>query len=146
MAEVREVDAETFNDIVEYQGRAARLLQVEPSLAPDEIVAAITARVRQLKSDGQTLEQDDCIAFGVLLGEQYIRAFQWHWGEVIWDGDEEEGRTCVLNGDNSVSINPIRWVNDVMTTDRATNFMLNFNMVAAGRMPECAPNEAMGFH
>jgi hypothetical protein len=146
MAEVSEVDAEVLEDIREYQGRAATLLQVSLSAAPSEIVTAINTRVRELKSSGTTLEQDDCIAFGVLLGEQYVRAFEWHWGEVVWDGDEDESWTCVLNGDNSVSINPIWWVNDVLTTDRSTNFLLNFNMVAAGRMPECAPNEAMGFH
>ncbi|MFF2528544.1 hypothetical protein ACFVS2_06475 [Brevibacillus sp. NPDC058079] len=139
-AKIGKLDNETLQEIVKFQQHAAKLLQVKLDDQPHDIVKVITEWVRELKSNKQTLENDDCIALGVLLGEQYVRAFSWHWGTV------NDSSAAVLNADNSIAIQPIFWVDEVVTNREGTNFMLNFNMVADGNMPICPPNTAMWFH
>ena len=51
----------------------------------------------------------------------------------------------MLNRNNAWFINPMWWMNDVLSAARAPNFLLNFNMVA-GNLPPGQANEAMGFH
>lgn len=147
MAEIRKLDPELIAEIKTLQEKAMGFLGLTPNMNPKEVVETINTYIRELKSaQGCLDDQDTIIGIGVLLGEQYVREFGWHWGEVIWDGDEANSRTCVLSVDNSLSINPIWWVNDVLTTERGTNFLLNFNMVAANKVPVADPDAALGFH
>lgn len=146
MAEIRALAVDLQEEIRDFQEQGAAFLAVSQESAPADIVERINSFVRQLKQDEKSLSEDVVISLGVLLGEQYVRRFQWHWGEVIFDGDEENSQTCVLSPNNGVAINPIWWVNNVVSTGRPTNFLLNFNMVADGRLPNAQANEALGFH
>ncbi|MFB6363560.1 hypothetical protein ACFCP7_05775 [Paenibacillus elgii] len=138
-AKIGKLDTETLQDIATHQQDAAKVLQVNLDDQPNDIVKAITEWVRELKTNKETLENDDCIALGVLLGEQYVRAFGWHWGTV-------DDSAAVLNENNSIAIQPIYWVDKEANREGGTNFMLNFNMVAAGKIPVSPPNTAMWFH
>lgn len=146
MVEIRPIDADTNTEIVRFQSKGAEILQLSQDAAPRDIVASINALAQQLKQDKRSLSKEEVMSLGVLLGEQYVRRFQWHWGEVVRDGNEETARICVLSQDNSIAVNPIWWFNDVVSTDRSANFLLNFNMVAEGRLPKAEVNEAVGFH
>ena len=146
MAEIREVDAETMADIHSYATTGLTLLGLAENTAPKDIVAAITEYVRALKAEQRSLSKDDTLALGILLGWQYVHGLGWHWAEVVWDFDEDTATIGVLPTDNSLFINPMWWMNDTVNTDRATNFMLNYNMVVAHNVPPAAHDEALGFH
>ena len=72
-----------------------------------------------------------------------MRAHAWHWGRVAWDADTRA--IGVLNRSNAWFINPMWWMNDVLNTARATNFLLNFN-TAAGNLLPGKPGAVVGFH
>jgi hypothetical protein len=146
MAEITPLPADLVKEIRDLQATAAAALSIDETAKPADIVGRITEYVRGLKESGETLPDDKIIALGVLLGEQYVRAFNWHWGQVVWDFDEDTSGTCVLPSDNSLSINPIWWVNNTVSNAQSTTFMLNFNMVAANKVPPANPNDALGFH
>lgn len=146
MAEIREVDAETIADITGYAPKGLAIIGMAEEAAPKDVVAAITEHVRALKAERRSLTKDDTLALGILLGWQYVRGFEWHWAEVVWDFDEDTAAIGVLPADNSLFINPMWWMNDTVNTDRATNFMLNYNMVAAHNVPPAERDEALGFH
>ncbi|MDR2220849.1 MAG: hypothetical protein LBE24_09800 [Methylobacillus sp.] len=146
MAEAREVDAETMDDIVHYEQKGLEFLGIGADMPPAEIVRVITERVRELKAENRSLDKDDTLALGCLLGRQYIRGFGWHWAEVVWDFNEEDSAIGVLPQDNSLFINPMWWMSDTLETRTSTNFMLNYNMVAANNIPAAQPDEAVGFH
>lgn len=145
MARIRPLADDVRREIEDFRERGAALLQLAQDTPPAEIVRRVTERVREMKDQGETLDQGGTIAFGVLLGEQYVRAFGWHWGEVVLDQDGHDCAYCVLSPDDALSIAPLWWVGDVMGRD-STNFMLNFNMVAAGKVPPAEPGQALGFH
>ena len=111
------------------------MLQLDASAKPLAIVTRINEHARQLKADGVQLAEGDVLALGILLGWQYLRAHGWHWGRVTWDADTHA--IGVLNPSKAWFINPMWWMNDVLNTARATNFLLNFNFgrgqFAAGR-------------
>jgi hypothetical protein len=142
MAQIAKLDSEVVDDIREFQKYARQHLKIDASSSPAKIVERIENFVKDIKGRGEIPDQDLTIGLGVLLGGQYVDAFAWHWGEVVWDGNQENSQTCVLSRDNSLSINPIAWVHNVISTERSTNFLLGFNMIAAGNYPQFAPNEA----
>jgi hypothetical protein len=148
MAVIRTVNIDLMDDIVEYQKEAAEFLKVDLLDSPKKIVEAINSFIRKTKSEDEVLDEDNIIGIGVLLGEQYVRQFEWHWREVNFDEDglEKHFYSCVLPTNNSVSINPIWWVSNILKTSRPTNILLNFNMVAERKIPNAAANEALGFH
>jgi hypothetical protein len=146
MAEIRPPDADLIAEIDENCTLAAKLLHVERDAVPKTIVAALTERVRDARATETAFDDDWIVPFGTLLGEQYVRGFGWHWGEVVWDGDEANASVCVLSPDNALSIQPIWWLDHVITEHRSVNFLLNYNMVEAGNVPPAAPNEAVGFY
>jgi hypothetical protein len=146
VAQSRDIDPDTWADILAYLDQGARMIDASDQTPAADVVRAITEFAREAKSKGTKYSQDEILALGILLGQQYIAGHGWHWAEVVWDGDEENSAIGVLNSDESLFINPMWWANDVMNTDRAVNFMLNYNMVAAGNMPPGQPCEAVGFH
>jgi hypothetical protein len=143
MAEIRALNEDMQSDLREYEADGLALLQLSPEAKPLGIVTRINEHARYLRAEGATLDQDDVLALGILLGWQYVRAHGWHWGQVFWDPDTSA--IGVLNRNNAWFINPMWWMNDVLSAARAPNFLLNFNMVA-GNLPPGQANEAMGFH
>ncbi len=146
MADIRIIDAETMDEIASFEARGKSLLGLSNVLPPHEMVQAITEHVRAIKAEGKSLDEDDVLALGILLGWQYVYGLGWHWREVVWDADEDNSAIGVLPKDNRLFINPMWWMNDTINTDRATNFMLNYNMVVAGNVPAAQADEAIGFH
>jgi hypothetical protein len=146
MATVKSVPNDVALEVQQLQANAATLLNVNMTDPAKDIVTTITEWTRAQKDAKSMPDDDTIVALGVLLGEQYVRAFGWHWGEVTWDDDPDNSSTCVLSPNNSLSINPIGWVNAVYKERNSTNFLLNFNMVAAGKLPNAAANQAMSFH
>ena len=143
MAQINQLDPQTAKDINEY-GKAGRLhLGIDGSIAPLEVVKRIETYIKGVKSRGEPLDENTVIGLGVLLGEQYVRAFLWHWGEVVRDGVEEDSEINILSPNNAFAINPMRWINIVLSSERGTNFLLSFNMTEAGHTAQGTPNEAM---
>ena len=143
MPDIQPLEEDLLQDLREYEADGLTLLQLDASAKPQTIVTRINERARQLKADGVTLAEDDVLALGILLGWQYLHAHGWHWASVAWDADTRA--IGVLNRNNAWFINPMWWMNDVLSAARAPNFLLNFNMVA-GNLPPGQANEAMGFH
>lgn len=150
MADIREIDSGTMADIVDLDAQGRHILRVSKNMLPSDVVDTITQYVDSLRTDGRSLPQDDVIALGVLLGWQYVSGLGWHWGEVVYDADEDNPVIGVLSSDNALFINPIGWMNHALSPDPDATpdvtFMLNYNMVAAGSTPPAQPNEALGFH
>jgi len=146
MAETRDVDPETMSEIVSYEQKGLAILRIEQDVPPKEIVQTINEYVRKLKSEDRSLNDENTLALGCLLGWQYIRGFDWHWAEVVWDFDEDRSAIGVLPRDNSLFINPMWWMHDTLNRRDFTNFLLNYNMVAANNIPSARPDEAVGFH
>ena len=148
MANVRPLPDDITNEIQELHQETSAFLKVDLSASPKSIVEVINEFIRQTKAHPAELEEDCALGMGVLLGEQYVRQFNWHWGHVNFedDGNEDHYAICVLPPDNSLAILPIWWVNNILTTLAPTNILLNFNMVAENKVPPASPGEAMGFH
>lgn len=148
MADIRPLPSELMSEIQELQAKSAAFFKLDMTAAPESIVDVINGFVRQAKTDNTSLEEDDVVGIGVLLGEQYVRKFNWHWGHVNHEEDANEDNyyVCILPADNSLSINPIWWINNMLTTSVSTNILLNFNMVAANKVPAASPNEALGIY
>lgn len=146
MAETSKLDQEVLDDLAHYTQSGHHIIGSDDTAAPEHIVNLITGYVRDLKARGEIPDEEEVLALGILLGAQYVRGFAWHWARVVWDGDEDNDAIGVLPADGSLFINPMWWMNDTLTTDRATNFMLNYNMVAANNVPPAEPGEAVGFH
>jgi len=148
MPDFRTLPDDLAAEITELQGHGARLIGLDRTASPDEIVGAIKEKMGALRDEGVVPEEDDIVGLGVLLGEQYVRRFDWHWAHVNFDDDFDDDNyfVCVLPVNNFLSINPIAWVNWILSGEKSNNVLLNFNMVAAGRVPQAGVNEAMGFY
>ncbi|MBE9608235.1 hypothetical protein [Chitinilyticum piscinae] len=146
MAETSNLDQDILDDLAHYTHHGLQLIGVDENSPPEQIVRSITEYVRELKTRGDVPQEDDVLGLGILLGQQYVRGFAWRWARVVWDGDADNDAIGVLPQDDSLFINPMWWMNDTVSTDRSTNFMLNYNMVAANKIPPATPGEAMGFH
>jgi hypothetical protein len=143
MAQIDQLDPQTAKDINEY-GKAGRShLGIDGSIAPLEVVKRIETYIKGVKIRGESLDENTVIGLGVLLGEQYVRAFSWHWSEVVRNGVEEDSEINVLSPNNAFAINPMRWINKVLSSEREPNFLLGFNMTEAGHTAQGTPNEAM---
>lgn len=114
MVEVKLPDPELLELIHEHQQQACEQLELDGAAAPLALVTQINQYLNDLKANGAELEGDMVIALGLLVGEQFVRAFDWHWGLVSEAGNEDFTRTCVLPPDDSLSINTIGWVADIL--------------------------------
>lgn len=146
MAEIRMISHELSEEINALEQKGLELLRLSRDCAPTDVVAAITELVRNYNAEGTTLPEDEIYALGALLGCQYVRGQDWHWGNVTWDYDEESAAVGVLNHDNSLFINPIGWVAKVMESKSGVGFMLNYNMVSGHEVPVFEPDSAMGLY
>ncbi|MEG2569104.1 MAG: hypothetical protein RSA84_23150 [Acinetobacter sp.] len=146
MAEIRNISHELSEEIIALEQKGFELLRLPRDSAPSDVVAAITELARNYIAEGTTLPEDEIYALGAVLGCQYVRGQDWHWGDVIWDYDEEGAAVGVLNHDNSLFINPIGWVAKVMKSKSGVGFMLNYNMVREHQVPVSEPDSAMGLY
>ncbi|WP_027816327.1 hypothetical protein [Paraburkholderia bannensis] len=146
MAEIKPIPSDVNNEIAELAAIALTLLKLDAASKPEDIVAAITGFVRECKEKKSNIPDDEVFALGALLGCQYVRGLQWHWGSVVWDFDEKNGAIGVLNHDNSLFTNPIGWIDDVLKSDGGVPFMLSYNMIAANQTPVFEPDSATGLY
>lgn len=146
MAEIRDIDKATMKEIVEFEKIGAQIVSLEGNNSPKVIVSKINEFVKDAKKEKRQFSEDETLALGILLGWQYVRGLNWHWGEAIWDANEDSSAIGVLNEDNSLFNNPMWWMHNVLNTDRAVNFMLNYNVIVANKAPQAQPNEAYGVH
>lgn len=146
MAEIKPIPADVDNEIAELASIALTLLKLDRASKPEIVVAAITEFVRECKEKNPTIPDDEVFALGALLGSQYVRGLQWHWGSVVWDGDEANGAIGVLNHDNSLFTNPIGWIAEVLKSEGGVPFMLSYNMIVANQTPVFEPNSATGLY
>lgn len=145
MAQISKLDQDTLEEITRYAALGLQLLELPEQSAPIDVVMRIDTALRQVRQgDMGMLEEDQIIALGVLLGEQYVRAFQWHWAEVLHKGDEE-GITRVLSPDCAIGNNPIGWISELVSQTRPINILSNFYSVTAGELPFAKPNDALDF-
>jgi hypothetical protein len=146
MAEISKVPAELAEELKVLSHQGLDLLSLTQDHASVDVVAAITERVRNCKASGRTLPEGEIFALGALLGSQYVEGQGWHLGDVVWDFDETTAAVGVLNHDNSLFINPIGWVAEVMESEGGVGFMLNYNMVSAHQVLVCEPDSATGLY
>lgn len=146
MAEIKAIPNDVNSEIAELAAIALTLLKLDAGCKPEDVVAAITGFVRACKEQKSTIPDDEVFALGALLGCQYVRGLQWHWGSVVWDFDEKSGAIGVLNHDNSLFTNPIGWIDDVLKSDGGVPFMLSYNMIVANQTPVFEPDSATGLY
>ncbi|MCD5970148.1 hypothetical protein [Pseudomonas quasicaspiana] len=146
MAEISKVPAHLAEELKGLIHQGLGLLSLTQDHAPADVVEAITERVRECKASGTTLPEGEIFALGALLGQQYVEGQGWHWGDVVWDYDETTAAVGVLNHDNSLFINPIGWVAEVMESEGGVGFMLNYNMVSVHQVPVFDPDSATGLY
>ncbi|NIE62707.1 hypothetical protein [Burkholderia sp. Ax-1719] len=146
MAEIKPIPADVNNEIAELASIALTLLKLDSASQPEAVVAAITDFVRDCKDKRSPIPDDEVFALGALLGSQYVRGLQWHWGSVVWDFDEQNGAIGVLNHDNSLFTNPVGWVDQVLKSDGGVPFMLSYNMIVANQTPVFEPDSATGLY
>lgn len=142
MAEIKEVPNEVKDEIESLIKQGISLLNISTNMEPKDVVAAITDFIRVCKETQKKLTEEQLYAIGALLGCQYVKGLQWHWGCVVWDFDEENGAIGVLNADNSLFNNPIGWVSEIMNSDGGVPFMLSYNMIVANKVPVFEMNSA----
>lgn len=109
----------------------AALLGVDVNDEPKSIVAAIDKYVAEHQAD--EIDRDAIISLGALLGTQYVRAFGWKWAELVYA--EDHTVYSVVDPAHQIGNQPLVWVLHVVEEGQELNFLLNFNMVAAGNMP-----------
>ena len=146
MAMVSALSRNLLDEIALFRSVGEAVLGLCEPATPRDIVARVDAHVREIKMRGDPVHDEAVVGFGVLLGEQYVQSFGWHWASIVRDGAAGDRSTCVLSPDRAFAINPIGWVADVIYTDKDINFLMNFNMVRAGLLPPAAPDEALGLH
>jgi len=88
------------------------------------------------------MNDDEIYALGALLGCQYVKGLNWHWGSAVWDYDEENGAIGVLSQDDSLFNNPIGWIGKVLDSPGGTPFLLSYNMIIAHQIPVFEPGSA----
>lgn len=129
------------DEVVEVCEEAAALLGVPMDAEPGAIVDAIEARIR----DDRAVSEDEVVALGALLGEQYVRGLGWAWGVVDYGDDRVYS---VVSADGRLANHPMRWLHEVvLDPDREIAFRLNYNMVADGAVtPPEGAEQPMTFH
>jgi hypothetical protein len=135
MIEIREVPQSVSEEIKHLESVGLNILGLHSTTLPRDVVAAITSLVRERNEAGRPLSEGDEFALGALLGQQYVRGLNWHWGAVVWDADEENGAIGVLNQDESLFNNPIGWMSKVCASDGGVTFLLSYNMIDANMAP-----------
>ena len=146
MAEINAIPDEIHKELEHLAEKGLALLSLTETTPPQDIVAAITELTRVYRANKRMMDDDVLYALGALLGWQYVKGLNWHWGSVVWDFDETNGAIGVLNQDNSLFNNPIGWMDNIMASEGGVPFMLSYNMIAAGQAPVFEANSASGLY
>ncbi len=107
MAKIKSVEDETMSEIIEFEKHGLKIVSLEGNEEPKSIVAKINEFVSDAKEGNQRFSEDEILALGILLGWQYVKGLNWHWGEVIWELDQASSAIGVLNEDNSYPLNKL---------------------------------------
>lgn len=148
MPDIRAASEDLLEEIRQFQAITADRLGINLADAPSSIVEKIKDQVSQLRDDGTELDEDSLAGLAVVLGEQYVRQFGWHWGEVNFKDDYDDAHyvACVLIPDHSVAIAPVWWISEILDGEKSNGILLNFNLVAANQVPVAEPGSALIIH
>lgn len=141
MPTLESLPTDVRDEVVEVSAEAAEELGVAIDAEPYDIVSAIEERIVA----DRTASDDEVVALGALLGEQYVRGLGWAWGVVDYGDDRVYS---VVSPDGRIANHPMRWVHDVvLDPEREIAFRLNYNLVLAGEaeVPDDAERPAT-FH
>lgn len=144
MAEITQPGPELMAQIARYQADACEHLELDPAQAPLVLVTAIHDYLAGLKENGGELEPDLTMALGLLLGEQFVRAFGWHWRQAAYGSAAVQ--TCIVAPGNLVAADAPGWVGDILLSERECNILAAFERVAAGILPRAEAGRAGVFH
>ncbi|PZF81333.1 hypothetical protein [Jiangella anatolica] len=144
MPTVLAVEADVIAELTHAAAAGAALVGLAQDEKPDVIVRAIDELAHARLDAGAEADRGDALNLGVLLGEQYVRAFGWGWVQLEYpDGDTS---FAVVDPQHTVGNQPMNWVYVALQGLQTVNFMLNFNMVAAGRLPAGTHGDPEMFH
>ena len=143
MTTVNPVHADIPAQLVEASTSGAALVGVSLEDSPLAIVTAINEHARTTRDAEVILDDDSIVALGALLGGQFIREFGWTWNEL--DYGDDNTAFAVLNEDHSSGTPPLNWVYSTYKNGYEINFLLAFNMVAAGSLPPGTPGDPAMF-
>jgi len=146
MVQIEAIDNELVVELERLSKKALEILSIDENSDPKDVINKIQDFVRAgkyglLSADNYDKNSEIIEALGVLLGFQYVKGLNWHWKGVIWEygGTETVG---ILSADNAVFNNPIGWVAKVLNPNDTVNFMLHYNMMAAGQSGNFPINSA----
>ena len=148
MPDIRPASADLLQEISHFQAVTAETFGFSLTDTPGDIVAKIKDQIAQIEDDGTELDEDSLAGLAVVLGEQYVRQFGWHWAEVNFKDDGEDAHyvACVLIADDSLAIAPVWWISEILDGEKSNSILLNFNMVAANQVPLVEPGRALILH
>lgn len=148
MPDIRPASADLLQEISQFQAITAGRLGINLQDAPVGIVEKIRDQVNEIKDDGVELDEDSLAGLAVVLGEQYVRQFGWHWAEVNFKDDYDDTHyvACVLISDDSLAIAPVWWISEILDGEKSNGILLNFNLVAANQVPVADPGSALIIH
>jgi len=108
MADVRPAASSLLEEISQFQAITAGKLGIRLTDPPADIVEKVRDHIDHIREHGLERDEDELAGLAVVLGEQYVRQFGWHWGEVNHrdDGQEEHYVASVLIADNPLANQP----------------------------------------
>lgn len=144
MVDIQEVPQDMMEQIHDLDEYGFQIIGCHDFEAPPEqVVAKLNEFITSAKKSNESFDELQILALGSLLGWRYVNGLNWHWGYVHWSDQDETSVAGILNEDNSLFINPMAWVNDVLNSERSPNFMVNYSMVAVNEVPKGKPNSAL---
>jgi len=148
MAHILPLSDDLALEITQLQKQAAGFFKINLEDKPTKIVERVKECIEDTKDSEKNLDDDQLAGLAVILGEQYVRQFNWHWGEINFheDGLDENYAAGVLIEDNSLAIVPVWWISDILEGDASNGVLLNFNLVAANSVPVADPGSALMIH
>ena len=148
MAHILPLSSELVTEISQLQKQAAVFFKIDLEDKPSAIVKRVKECIEDTIDSEQILDEDQLAGLAVVLGEQYVRQFNWHWGEINFheDGLDENYAAGVLTEDNSLAIVPVWWISDILEGDASNGVLLNFNLIAANSVPVADPGSALIIH
>lgn len=95
MPTVNEVEPSVVAELIEQIPIGSALCGARPDDAPKAVVTAINDWVSAFRDRGESPERENAVALGVLLGEQYVRAFSWRWASLAYPDGSRHSRWSI---------------------------------------------------
>ena len=129
----------TASSIVGAADEGAELLGISADEAPLKIVESLNAYIakpprKRKKVDNWT---DRALPLGALWGQQMVREFGWEWAYAIHHDHDGAKFAGVFNKNRSLAIYPFEFVYGCLENQVYPTILLAFNMLVAGKIPEC---------